>query len=276
MGAISALSTTGRTLKRNGVLFAAAFVIMLVSLIPSGISAVLPPAAAALASMVGSGLSLLLTPFFTGGILSMAYEGLDGTTGFDTFVSGGKDNYVRLLGSMLLFSVLISIIGFTVLVVGAVIAIFVVGTGVSGAEQALTVSGGNFAILVVVGLLGALAFLLPVLFFQFYAPAIVVSDLDIGAAFKRSALLVRRNFVSTLGYLVVAVLVGLVSGISGIGVSVVAGGGFAETTNAAGPELSLGLLAIVAVLVAVVSTVVSAFGSVYQVAFYDDCLDSVA
>src|SRR6056297_2102894 len=111
MGALSALSTTGRTLKRNGVLFAVGFAVTLVSFVPSGVNVFLPPAAAAVVSVAISGLSLFGTPFLVGGMLSMATEALDGTTRFDTFVSGGKEHYVRLLGSMVLFTVVFSILG---------------------------------------------------------------------------------------------------------------------------------------------------------------------
>jgi len=273
MGALSALSTTGRTLKRNGVLFAAAFAVTFVSLAPSGASSVLPPAAAAVASIAVSGLSLFVTPFLMGGMLSMAAEALDGSTRFDTFVSGGKEHYVRLLGSMVLFAVGFGILGFVVLVVGVMVAIFVVGSGPGAAGHPFALSAGAIGGLVAFGLVAALVLLLPVFFFQFYAAAIVVSDLGIVESFQRSAALVRRNLVSTLGYFVVAIAVGGVTGIGGVGVSTLLGPG---GTSAVAHDLDPGLVAGLLVVLFAVSAVISAFGSVYQVAFYDDCLDSLA
>ncbi|UPV73849.1 hypothetical protein M0R89_15045 [Halorussus limi] len=273
MGATSALSTTGRTLKRNTALFAAAFVLTVISLAPSGVNALLPPVMAGLVSLLLSGVSLFVTPFFMGGLLSMADEGLSGTTRLGTFVRGGKANYVRLLGAMVLFGVLLTVVGFVVLVVGAVVGAVVFGISAGAAGQSLAGSGVSVVFLVLLVLLGALAFLLPVFVFQFYAAAVVVSDLGIVDSFKRSAAVVRRNLVSTLGYTVVVTAAGLVTGVASASVSLFTGYG---TSGTAATEVGVAVLVPILLAVALVSTVVSAFGSVYQVAFYEDCLDSLA
>ena len=111
-------------------------------------------------------------------------------------------------------------------------------------------------------------------FFQFYAAAVVVSDLGIVESFERSATLVRRNLVSTLGYVAIAIAVGGVTGLGGVGVSIVLGPG--GGTSGVAPDLAPGLLAGILLVWFAVSSVVSAFGSVYLVAFYDDRLDSLA
>jgi len=269
MGAISALSTTGRTLARNGVLIGAAVLVALVNLLPTGLSALLPPSAVGLVSLPLSGLSLLVTPFFMGGLLSMADEGLDGTARFGTFLAGGREHYLRLLAAMLLFAVAFLVILLALAVVGA----FAVGASAGS----VATSGGSVAALAVAGVVALLAVGLPLFFLQFYAAAVVVSDLDVVASFERSAGLVRRNLVSTLGYSVVALALGAVGGVVG-GVLTLLGGlaGQGAATGAEIPELGSGVLLAVGAVTVLVTALLSAFGATYQVAFYDDCLDSLA
>lgn len=271
MGAISAFSTATRTLKRNTSLFGAAFLVVLVSYGFSVGSAVLPPGTAEFASLGLSGAMLLLMPFLLGGLLSMADEGLDGTAGFGTFVAGAKASYLRLLGAMVLFGVFVGVVVVVTVIAVAVAGAFAFGANAAGAGG--MAASGSVAVLAGVALAAFVAVLLPTFFLQFYALAVVVSDLGVVAAFKRSAGLVRRNLVSTLGYTAVSVVVGLVSGLAAT-VLVGFGGtlGAATTTTApALPEMSVGVLAAAAAVSLVVSTVISAFGATYQVAFYDDC-----
>jgi hypothetical protein len=277
MGAISALSTTSRTLKRNSVLFAIALIITLVSLAPSGISALLSPPVAWILSLPLSFLLFFLSPFFLGGLLSMASEGIDGTTRFETFVAGGKDNYIRLFGAMVLLAILFGAIAAIVTTGIAVTAVFVLGMNSAGAGGAMVGGAGSLGIVTLLGLLGALVVLLPMFLFQFYAPAVVVSDLGIVDSLKRSAGLVRRNLVSTLGYSAIIGLVGLVAGVSGAVVSMPSGFnrvGMASMASA-NPGLGIGFVVAALVVSVLVSTVVAAFGSVYQVAFYGECLESL-
>lgn len=276
MGAISALSTTGRTLERNGVLFAAAFVVAVVSVVPFGSVVALPTEVAGIAMLSTSGLLLLGMPFFLGGMLSMSDAALDGRTTFGTFVRGGTANYLRLLGAMVLFVVLLHVVWFAVVVAGAVFGAFVVGVNASGLGQSFATSGASVGLLLSFFALAALATLLPTFLFQFYAPAVVVSDLGIVDSFRRSASVVRRNLVSTLGYMAIASLIGFVAGIGGAVLSLTVQ--FDVTGAAGGPtsEVGVGLLAALLLVSVAISTLVSAFGAVYQVAFYDDCLDSLA
>ena len=275
MGAISAFSTAGNVLKRNGVLFGAAFVVAFANAASTGATSLLPPSVAGVLSLPLAVFTLLLTPFFMGGLLAMGEEGLDGPTRFGTFVEGGKANYLHLLGAVVLFSVLLAVIAFVVVIAVAIVGVFVLGVSTAGASSP-SAAGGSLAVVALLGLVGVLVLALPVFFLQFYGPAIVVSDLGIVGAFEKSARLVRRNVVSTLGYSAVAALVGIVAGVVGVGITVVGGlSGTAATTGVTSPDFGLGILVAAAVVTIAVSTVVSAFGSVYQVAFYDDRLDSL-
>ncbi|MFC7080285.1 DUF7544 domain-containing protein [Halorussus caseinilyticus] len=273
MGAISAFSTAAGTLKRNGVLVVAAFVALLVNALPSGVVALLPASVGPFVSLPVSGLVLLAVPFLLGGLLSMAAEGLDGVTRLGTFVEGGKEYYLSILGALLLFAVVMTAIT-TIFVIGiAVVGVFVLGMGTSGLGGSVASPGAGIAAFALVGLLVGLGTMLPLFFLQFYAPAIVVSDLGVVASFKRSAGLVRRNFVSTLGYTALTMLVGLVAGVAGIFVTIL--GGLGGSLSATPSEFGVGMVALGGVLSLVVSAVVSAFGTTYQVAFYADCLDSL-
>lgn len=277
MGAISAFSTTVATLKRNHVLLGMAFLVTLFNFGFTAVTAVLPPSIAGLVSLPLSGLTFLLMPFFVGGLLAIAYEGLDGNGRFETFLDGGKANYLRLLGAMVLFGVLLSVVTVVVVIGVGVVAVFVVGMNVTGAGGGLAASGGGLAVVAVAGLLAFLALVLPMYFLQFYAPAIVVSNLGVVEAFKRSAGLVRRNLVPTLGYMAISAVVGVVAGLAGLVVTVF-GGIYAGTagTEPLFPEVGVAVLVLVMVLVVGVTTVISAFGVTYQVAFYDDRLGSLA
>lgn len=275
MGAISALSTTGRTLKRNGVLFAVALVVTLVSIIPSGSSVVLPPMEAAVLSFLLSGLLFFVAPFFFGGLLSMASEAIGGVTRFETFVAGGKENYLQLLGAMVLFAIVFGAFAAVVTIGLTVTAIFAVGINSAGAAGPMGGSAGAVGTVALLGLVGLFVVLLPVFFLQFYAAAIVVSDLGVVDSFKRSVGIVRQNLVSTLGYSVIVGFVGLVAGVAGSAVSTPSGYGRFGAIATVSPELGPGLFAGAFLVSFLVSTVVAAFSSVYQVAFYEDCLDSL-
>jgi hypothetical protein len=272
MGTISALSTAGRTLKRNSVLVAIAFVVSLVNVAPSGVSTILPPSTAWLLSLPMYALIFFLGPFFMGGLLSMASEGIDGTTRLETFVEGGKENYLPLFGAMILFGIFFGILVGVVTVGIAVVGVFVVGMSSAGAGGAMAGGASSLGIVALLGLVGAFVMLLPVFFLQFYGPAIVVSDQGIVGSLKHSAGLVRRNLASTLGYSVVIGLVSLVGGAAGFLLSMASGAGRIGATRMLSPEVGLGVAVAGLLVTALVSTVVSAFGSVYQVAFYEETL----
>lgn len=275
MGALSALSAAIETLKRNPALWGAAFLVTVVSFGLTFVQEFLPETTAAVVSLPLSAVTLLVSPFFMGGLLSMAYEGLDGVSRIETFVEGGKANYLRLLGAMVLFVVLLFVVVFVSVLAAGVVAVVVAGASVTGGSV-MSDPGLGLGIVALFGIVVFLAVLVPVFFLQFYGAAVVVSDLGIVAAFKRSAGLVRRNLVSTLGYTAIAILVGFVSGFAAVVPTL-----FGNTTGSAAatgvlPEVGTGVLVAAMAVSLVVTTVISAFGATFQIAFYDDRLDTIA
>ena len=265
MGAISAFSAAVGTLRRNAVLFGVAFVVSLANVALTGLPFVVPTSVVGVTSIVASGVALLVAPFVAGGLLAMAHEGLDGATGVATFASGGRANYPRILGAMVLLGVLFAALG-----VAIAVAVLLVTGLVAGSASTPT----GFVLPALVGLIGLLASSLILFVVQFYAPAIVVSGLDVGSAFQRSADLVRENPVSVLGYTTILVVLGSFAGVSGAVLSV-AGSAYASP-SAMGPdvpEVGVVVVAVLAAVTVVVTTVVAAFGSTYQVAFYEGCVD---
>jgi hypothetical protein len=115
------------------------------------------------------------------------------------------------------------------------------------------------------GLLG-ISVVLGFVFIQFYGQAIVIEDYGAIGGFKRSVSLVRSHVLATLGYSVIAFVIGGVLSITSSGASALLS---SERATLAGlnPE-SLPLLGGVALVVVVVSTLSSAFGPLYSVSFY--------
>lgn len=264
MGAISAFSTAVGALRRNAVLFGVAFLVSLANVAVTGLTFVVPPSIAGLASVSASGVALLVAPFVAGGLLAMAHEGLAGSTGLATFAAGGRANYRRILGAMVLLGVLFGALGVAILVA----VLLVTGLVVRSASNPT-----GFVLPALVGLIGLSASSLILFVVQFYAPAIVVSDLDVGSAFQRSADLVRENAVSALGYTAILAVLGGLVGTLGAALSVAASAYASPAAMGTDvPEVGAVVVAVLAAITVVVTTIVAAFGSAYQVAFYEDCV----
>ena len=91
MGAVSALTTAAGTLRRNPIIFAGVFILSAI-----GSLTTLGQLWGGLI-ILGTGLvTLLLTPFLTGGVLGMAEEATVGNTSLATLLSVGST--VELLG----------------------------------------------------------------------------------------------------------------------------------------------------------------------------------
>jgi hypothetical protein len=214
------------------------------------------PVASIVVSLVSSALFLVATPFLQGGTIGMADEALTTSSSLSTFVAEGRDNYLSLL---LAYVVLLVVNG--VLVAAA----FAAGFGAFLAHDAV-----RTALLVLAGVVG-LVYLLVAFFVQFYGQAIVVDGASALASFKRSYRVVRSNLLATVGYMLLAVVIGSVGGAAYAGVSFLAR---PEATATYGlPTLSLAALAGVGLLAAVVGSVVSAFALTFSVAVYEELRD---
>lgn len=280
MGAISAVSSAGAALRRNPVIFVAMVVVVGVSLLSTVVQflpiANDPLVSSLLTSVISLVVTVFVSPFIEGGIIGMAHEGVVGRTGFGTFLSEGRENYVGLLlANVLLFAIFIAT-GIVYLVVSVVIALvagFAMGGMGGGGGFASGVGLGAGLVFTGISALLLIGALLVPFFLQFYRAAIVVDDAGVTDSFRRSAGLVRANFAKTIGYNVVALLVNLVAVIP-IVYYVVTQVSVSDTpANAVGngffgTALSGGLVFFVAS--AVLSLLIGAFLRTYYVAYYVD------
>ena len=279
MGAISSLSTGFDALRRNPVLFAAAFLVALVGSF-SYVGQALGPIAATVLGLVSFLVSIVVTPFLSAGFVGMAEEALGGHTSLGTFVDEGRANYVSMLGAYLLFiavMIAVSIAFAVVLVLIAVVGGFALGMGGAAGAGAVGGLGLSLGIIVLV-----FAFLLGIFllayFLQFYDAAVVVSDEGAVGSLRRSASFVRHNLLSTLGFMAVYVLVSIVAAIPIVWLSF-STADFTPATAAATSQMMAGpslveLLPLILVTL-VLSTLTSAFLYAYKVALYVDLAEPV-
>jgi hypothetical protein len=265
---LQALQTALGAAKRNPVVFLAAAVFGLLQL-PGILAQALDPLVGSIVSLGVSGLTLLVGPFFFGGIIGMANEAIDGRTSLGTFVREGIDHYL----SILVVYLCLFVVNFAVWVVVVFAALF-------GGLFALG-NPGEFGLLPlavfgVVSGLAILAYLLVTFAVQFFGHAIVVDDLGAVDGLKRSLWCVRHNLVSVLGYTVVAMLGGGAFGLLAGAVSLLTSPQFVRGT--ANPTTNLlpvavpavGLAGVVALSVALVAVTALATGlfATFSTAFY--------
>jgi hypothetical protein len=268
MAALSALRTAGRTVVRNPVIVVVTAAFGLLQL-PQLLARVVSPLLAGVVSLLFSGLLIFVVPFFQGGIVGMANEGVSGSTRFGTFLEQGRDNYVSLLVGYLLVLAVLFVLGI-VLVVGA---LFVGGLALAGgSETGLASVGavGLFALLV--GLVSAVA----MFFAQFYPHTVVIEDLGAVAGIRHSVRTVRAHLLSTAGYTVVVSVAGGLFGVVGALVSIVTArsGQFAPASSVPTatptmvPTLQPTQAAILGVVALLSAGVLGGFVAAYSVAFY--------
>ena len=260
MGVSSSIAASIDALKRNPVLFVAAFVVGLVNSAALGVQSMAPPERMTFFSTGASFVIQLLALFFVGGAYAMASESLRGKTTLRTLVAAGKANYLSLLGATILVVVVTGVTFVAIAIVGVV---GVLGVGMS-------VGGGSVpAFVLVLAGLYLLGFL-PLFFLQFYGPAVVVSDLGAVGSLKRSFALVRRNLLSTLGFDAVVVAMGLVGTAPSVVLyatqfdSLTADGTFSLFAGL-GPSMLAGYF----VSTLILGTLTGAFFWTYQVSFYE-------
>lgn len=257
MAVIKALRTVPTALARNPILVVIFGLFGLVQA-PQLLAQQVSP----LASLAISGVLILVyafgVPFVQAGTIGMVDEALRGQTTLGTFLNAGKRYYVSLLGAYLL---VLGVNFVFALVVGVAVFAGVISVGVGGSGGGLLVAGG---IALVVGLV----YLVFAFFIQFYGQEIVLNNAGAIASLKQSAGLVRANFLSSLAYLVVAIVaVGILGVVFGAASTLLLPAP-STTTMGATPSLSAASL----IGYVVVSTVGTAlFGSVmavFSVAFY--------
>nr|WP_244510217.1 hypothetical protein [Natronobacterium texcoconense] len=203
-------------------------------------------------------LSLLVTPFLLGGIITMIDEGLEGTTRLGSFVRGGKENYVSMLGATVLFAVIIMGVSF----MGGIL-MMIVGVGTAAAGGGLVGMGIGFVLLMVV-------MALLVMFLQFYDAAIVVSDARAIDSFSQSVSLVWNNFLSVVGFTIVFFVISLIGQGPGMALYLSAIE-FTETGETAIASESTLFLSIAVTLV--LGTFAFAYSYSYLVSYYRSILE---
>lgn len=279
MAALQALRPAASGVARNPILIVVTALYGLTQL-PNLLVPPTQPLLAGAISLATVGLLLLVLPFFQGGLLGMASEAINGKTSLSTLVAEGKANYVSLLLAYFVLLAIQLVFGFI-----AFFGIFaaVLGTslgaasgagGSGGAAPGAAAIPGDLTTLALVAVLGigiALAYLLVTFAVQFYAHAIVLDDLELVAGFRRSAGVVRANVLSVLGYSLVLLVGGLLAGLLGAVAS------FAVAPQPAGSpiagvlpfEPSIAVVAIGAIGYVLLTGVFGAFYATYSVAFYE-------
>jgi hypothetical protein len=266
------------------------FLIALVTLPQSVLSLLSVPLAPLLLQFV----TFFVTPFLLAGLLGMVVEAQQGETDLGTLRRAGRTHYVPLLlGALVRVAIqfTFALVGVLVVLVG-VVTVLGSGAAAGGAnlDPALAV-GPVGLVLVGVFLLLVVAYLVVVLFVQFFPVAIVAEDRDVVAAFRRSYRVVRANPLATLGYSLLSWLIGLVATLPLTGFSVVTAlsrlqeqggpGGFdpaqtgtggasaAVDPGALGPSLfSPAEVAVLAAASLLLGTLILAIQQSYAVAFF--------
>lgn len=240
---------------------------------------------AGVASLVGNGLTLVtffLTPLVVAGTLGMAREALEeGQTSLATFSTVARERYLTLLLAVLLqvgIVLALGILALVVLVVGLAVALFFVDVGPSAAiatDPSRLLQPDVLVVAVLTLLVAALVFYGPRVFLQFFAVAVVTDDAGPVEGYRRSVGLVRRNFVSTLGFTAVRVVLSLAVALPPLVATGLRLGGIAATGGSADPQTMAGagvfspagVVALTA-FVLVVQVVLMPFTQTYARAFY--------
>lgn len=200
MGAIESARRAVDTLGRNPVIFAGAAFIALLSLPTYA----LQTTELAVFATAYAGVAFFVSPFLTGGVLGMADEGLEGRTGFSTFVSSGRSHYV----SLLLVAILVTIVIAIVAAIGALVIVGIAIAALGISPGGLDVGTGSLAVLGVLVLGYVLVLVVLALVFQFANPAVVVDDVGPIDALTQSYRTVRGNLLGAIGVGVFAFLLG--------------------------------------------------------------------
>jgi hypothetical protein len=263
------VSASFGAVKRNPIIIVFSLLFALLQL-PALFAGQLDPGLSTLVSLVSSVLSVAIVPFVMGGMIGMADEGLDGHTSASAFIEYGKSNYVRVLAAYLLLVALMVVLYLGVSIVGGILTVIV---GIS----VLSSGAGSGTMMGVFFLLFAFTFLvmaIPAFFFQFFAHAVVLDDMGIVDSFKRSFGVVRNNFLTVLGYFLVVMVAGFVSGLVGgigslLGTASQVPGGLASL-----PSLSLPVVLAIQVVGVLLVGLYTSFYWPFSVAVYQSVRDT--
>lgn len=251
-----------RALRRNPIIFLPVLIWTFIQLPVLMLEAMYPDLVSAL-SPLRSGLLILATPFVHAGLIGMADEALDGNTALSTFIQAGKDNYASVLSLYLLFVAINSVLGI-VLLVGALV-LFLMSFGQS-----------NLTTLAIVGvllLLVLIAYLLVLLFVQFYGHAIVIEEVGVVEGVERSISQVRRHLLRTVRYSVVGSIIGLLFTSTVVISYVLLLFPIPAMFGVPLPQFSPAEIVVGSALIMGVQVLVGGSFTVYSVAFYHDIRD---
>ncbi|KAB1188827.1 MULTISPECIES: hypothetical protein [Haloferax] len=206
MAAISSLKTALQSIGKNPVLFLGGLALGLVTLPQLATQLAQIPFVPTILQVV----TFFVTPFIAAGIYGMADEAVEhaeGRTSLSTLTTVGREKYVPLLLANIVELGIVIAFGIVFAIIAAIIAISL-GVGSLAGGGDLAIGGGFLVGVVVLGLL-FVVFLVVNFLIQFFPVAVVVSDTGAIESFGESYRLVRANIVSTLGYSVIQLVVGL-------------------------------------------------------------------
>lgn len=201
MSVIGSLSSGLGVLKRNPVIVGLVFVFTLLNAALAGLNVVNP-----FLVLAGYLVFLFFVPFYLGGVIGMTEEGLRGSTTVGRFFSAGASNYLSLLLGCVALFIITLVLYFVVGFVAAIVAIFALGLG-----SMASVTSASIVVIAVVAVLAFLVILLPWFVLQFFPAALVVDDLGLVDSIKRSGSLVKSNFLSVVGFNVLAFVISLLA-----------------------------------------------------------------
>jgi len=196
-----ALRATPRVLREQPILFVPMAIFGALQT-PQLFTETLDPMLSVVASLVGTVVFAFVTPIFYGGAIGMANDAAtDVRTSMSRFWRHAKECYVSLLFAYL-FLIGISLVFGFLIVITAIVG-FIVGFGAGP-------PGAILAGAVVIGLI--LLFFIVMVALGFYGHAIVIEGLGAVDGLSRSVQVVRQNLVPMVGYVIVAVALGGLSG----------------------------------------------------------------
>ena len=265
MAVIQALRTASTALGRNPIIVGIVLALSLLQL-PAQFARLARPSVAAAVGAAFSVAILVAAPFLFGGLLGMAAEALDGTTGFGTFVETGKQHYLSMLGAYLLLIGAMIPLGFAASLasLGVVSGLGIVSGGLSGTATPMFV-----AMFLVGTVVFVVVLVVPLFFVQFYGQAIVLDGTSAVGGFKHSIGLVRRNTVSVFGYSALVFAGGLCFGVLGSIPSMLLSVGMTRfPLSMPLSDLALPVVATLTVVANIVFGLLAGLFLVFSVAFY--------